>query len=350
MFSTMKKQKKAEDLIDEAKRAVEEIDEKCDIELQRVEKLFSDTDTLKNHLARKTLKRFHDLYSTIKGVEPIEMADIPERPYSGHIHELTDRLKSVEPVTITGATRGKIPAALAAFTAALTTLIIAVVTAIVGTGTSFELQSLGSKEVIEKLLRWIGGGAFDYPSASPLLGGVALGVAAFAAALITWSVMMAKNSGKNLSKAQKCHTDAMSYKELKESYLNGMKSLEKELLEFRDILETFDIFMQEYNAIIRRIQYTEGRSYEEYSDKSKEVTKRAAVCAQALVPILSITVVASDGSPSGQLLDAIMEGKRYSEALTSQKPLPAELQARSKKEDGSQSESENENLSVTQQP
>ncbi len=322
MFSTVNKQKKAEELIEEAKRSLEEIDRRCDLELERVRKLVSETDSLKNHLARKTLKRFHDLFFSIKNVEPVEMAEILEGPYASQIHELTDKLESVEPIEVRGAKKGKIPALFASLVAALVTVATAIFIALLGTGTKLDISTLSSPQTQQNILAWIGGGAFNYPEASPILGGVALAAAALSAALVTWSIMMAKNSGKNLAIAEGFHADARNYRDQKEGYLNLLTSLESELSQFRDILETFDIFMQEYNAILRRIQFTEGKDYEEYGERSKEVVKRAAICAQAIVPILNITIVASDGSVSEQLLGAIEEGKRYSEALTSQKPLP----------------------------
>ncbi|MCF6200990.1 MAG: hypothetical protein L3J42_02490, partial [Hydrogenimonas sp.] len=316
MFSTMKKQKRAQELIEEAKKALEEIEERSETQLQRFKKLVSEIDTLKSHLARKTLKRFHDLYFTLKGVKPVEMADITEQSYAGQMRELIGRIESVEPIEIAGTKMGKLPAALASLTAAIITLLAALLIGAAGAGVSFDLQNLFTERSIEKILTWIGGGAFAYPSASPLFGGLGLITAAVAAALVTWSVLMAKSSGKNLAAAKKCYDDAKNYIEQKEHYLNDIVTLQRELSQYKDVLDTFDIFMQEYNAILRRILFTEGKEYEEYGKSSKEVVKRAAICAQAIVPILNITIVASDGSPSKQLLSAIEEGKRYSEALT----------------------------------
>lgn len=322
MFSTLQKQKKAEELIDEARRIIEETDEKSVLEKERLEKSVAEADNFRNHLARKTLKKFHDLFFKIKGAEPIEMADIPERPFASQLYELTEQLDEVEPVEIAAAKRGKLKAVAASLAAALITVAIALVVALIATGTSLDPQTLTDPQTLQKLLVWIGGGAFGYPAASAVWGAAALAAAAVAAVLIIWSLLMAKSSGRNLAEAQNSHADAENYRDRKEHYISAMQKLNDEISQFKEILETFDIFLQEYNASIRRILYTEGREFENYKERSKKTVSRAAACAQALVPILDITITTSDGQPSKQLFEALEKGKSFREALINEEELP----------------------------
>ena len=185
-------------------------------------------------------------------------------------------------------------------------------------------QIIATPETLQKLLVWIGGGAFDYHAASALLGAAGITTAAVAAALITWSLLMAKSSGRNLSEAENSHADAENYRDRKEHFISSMDKLNSEISEFKEILETFDIFLQEYNAAIRRILYTEGRDFESYKERSRKTVSRAAACAQALVPILNITITTSDGSASEQLFEALEKGKLFREALIHEEVLPGE--------------------------
>ncbi len=324
MFSTLHKQKKAEELIEEARQIVEESDQQCALAQERVQKSVADADNFRNRISKKTLKNFHDLFFKIRGAEPVEIADVTERPYADQLQELSERIEEIEPVEIAGAKKGKLPAVTASLTGALITVAAAFIIALVATGTPFDLQSVTAPEQLEKLLVWIGGGAFGYPHASALWGALGVAGAAVAAALIVWSVLMAKSSGRNLSVAQTSHADALNYRDRKAFYTSAMQQLNEKMQAYGKILETFDIFMQEYNAIIRRILYTEGKEFDSYKEDSKRTIERAAACAEAIVPLLNITIITSEGTPSDQLFEAVEKGNAFREALITSAPLPKE--------------------------
>ncbi len=323
MFSTLQKQKKAEELIDEARRIIEETDEKSALAKERLEKSVAEADSLRNHLARMTIKRFHDLFFKIEGAKPVEMADISERPFGTQMQDLTERLDEIEPIEIAVAKRGKFKAATASLAAALITVAAALVVALIATGIPLDPQTLTDHRTLQKLLVWIGGGAFGYPGASAVWGAAGVAAAALTAALTTWSLFMAKSSGRNLSEAQKSYADAENYRDRKGHYISSIQRLDEEISELKKILETFDIFLEEYNAVMKRIQYTEGREFEKYREGSKKSVTRAAACAEAVVPILNITIVTSEGEPSKQLSEALEKGKLFHKALIDEEELPA---------------------------
>ncbi|BBG66573.1 hypothetical protein NNO_1870 [Hydrogenimonas sp.] len=328
MFSTLQKQKRAESLIEEARHIIEETDEKCALARERLEKRVAVADNFRNRLARKILKRFHDLFFKIEGAPAVEMADIPERPFAAQLHDLTERIDEIETPEISAAKKGKLKAVAASVAAAFITVLAALAAAFVATGTPPDQQIFTDPSTIEKLLLWIGGGALGYPDASPLLGGGGLAVAALAAALITWSILMSKSSGRNLMEAESSHADAENYRDRKEHFISSMERLDSEISELGDILETFDVFLQEYNAVIRRILYTEGAEFENYKESSRKLLSRAAVCAEALVPILNITVVTMEGTPSEQLSEALERGRAFRKALIEDGELPNEAAIR----------------------
>ncbi len=322
MFSALKKQKKAEELVEEARQIIEEADKKSSLAKEKLENIVAQADEIHNNLAQKTLKSFQELFFRIKGVEPIETADITQRPYTSQLQVISERLAEIEPVEINDVKRGKFPAILASLAAMIITVIAGFAIAFVATGTPLNLQSATSTETLMKLLTWIGGGAFGYPEASVQLGIIGLGIAAIIAAFIVWSICMSKSSGKNLQAAQQSHTDAKNYHDRKEFFATAMQNMNEEISQFNKILETFDIFLQEYNATINRILFTEDDEFENFKNDSKLIIERAAATAEAVIPLLNIAITASDGTPSKQLSVAIAKGELYKRALIEQKPLP----------------------------
>jgi len=135
---------------------------------------------------------------------------------------------------------------------------------------------------------------------------------------------MAKSSGRNLSEAEKSHEDAEGYRDRKERYISSLSRLDEEIAEFEKIAETFDIYMQEYNAVMNRIIYTEGLEFDRYKEASKRSVTRAATCAQAVIPILNITILTSEGEPSKQLSKALETGALFRRALMEERELPAQ--------------------------
>ncbi len=352
MFSTLQKQKEAENLIEEAGRIIEECDHECDLAKERVQKSVTDSDNFRSRLVKKSLKTFYDLLNKIDGIAHGRSAETTKPPYSSQIDTLIKGAQEIEPVEISGVKQGKASALVASFAAAIVTVAVALVTAVIATGTPLDPQKLTSPDTIEKLLAWIGGGAFDYPGASPLLGGVGIVAAAVAAALIVWSILMAKSSSSNLSAARSCHENANNYKREKEFYTEAMKQLNGSILEYEKILETFDIYMDEYIAVTRRILYTEGNDFQNYKESSKEIVKRASQCAEAIIEILDIAIVTPQGTPSEELEKAIERGSALKKALINDTPLPKTVFEgdSSEKEEPSGSDSVTKDLSAEDRP
>ena len=333
MFSTMQNQKKAEELIQDAKNMIAAIDEKFQKAKERLEKKVAEIDAIRSQVTKQTLARFRKRFESIENENPIELTPVAETPFSEQLQPLYEKA-DVEPVEVRDVKGGKGGAFFVSLIAALVTVAAALVIGAVGTGQPLVKETFTDIPKIEKILTWLSGGAFNPDMGNPAFGAVVLGIAAIAAWMITWSIMMGKAAKRNLETAEAIYNEAENYHSKKTRYTDAMDALVEELDAFEKILETCDIYMQEYNAVLQRIIHTEGTDYEAYRNVSKDIVNRAAECAEALVPLLNIAIVTTEGTPSKQLSDAIAHGERIVLALMEERPIPsADELAEASKED-----------------
>lgn len=322
MFSTMQNQKRAEELIQDAKNMVSAVDEKFRKARERLEKKIAEIDAIRAQLTKQTLSRLRRRFETIENEEPIELTPVAEAPFSEQLQPLYEKA-DIEPVQVKDVKGGKGSAFFVSLLAALVTVAAALAIGAVGTGQPLVKETFTDVPKIEKILTWLSGGAFNPDMGNPLFGAVVLGIAAIAAWMIAWSIMMGKAARRNLETAEAIYAEAENYHEKKSRYTDAIDALVDELDRFEKILETCDIYMQEYNAVLQRIIHTEGTDYEAYRNVSKEIVNRAAECAEALVPLLNIAIITTEGTPSKQLSDAIAHGGRIVLALMEERPIPS---------------------------
>lgn len=322
MFSTMHNQKRAEELIEDAKELIASIDETFINARERLKKKISEIDTTRLRLIKQTLAKFRERFETIENENPIELTPVSERALAEQLQSLYEKA-DIEPVEIKEVRRGKGGAFFASLIAVVVMAAAALIIGAVGTGQPLAPETFMDISRLEKILTWLSGGAFDPQMGSPLFGAVGLGIAVIAVWMITWSIMMGKAARRNLAIAEEVHAEAEKYHQKKAHYTDAIGRLLEELDALENILYTCDIYMQEFNAILQRIIHTEGRDFEAYKNSSKDIVKRAAECEESLVPLLNIAIVTSEGTPSKQLSMAISNGERLVLALIEERPIPA---------------------------
>ncbi|WP_353661287.1 hypothetical protein [Hydrogenimonas sp. SS33] len=321
MFATMHNQKRAQELIDRSVEMIESADDRFARAKAALEERIKSLDAIRSHLIAKSLATLRKRFETMSNEPPLEIAPAAEEPTSRQVMPLFERA-DLEPVEIKEVRRGKAGAFFGALFAALLTVAVALIVAAVATGEPLTPETLTDPAKLDVLLTWIGGGAIPGTVGNPLLGAAGLLVAAIAAWLIAWSVLMAKASRRNLAAAEEVYEAAKAYHDKKSDYAEAAEKLAGELEALRQILETCDIYLQEYNASLRRILHMEGEDYESFKPASKERVEQAAECAHALVPLLNIAVVTTEGTPSHQLQQALERGRLVVEALKEERPLP----------------------------
>jgi hypothetical protein len=329
MFSTMHNQKKAESLIRESRERIEEAENRYhrskEALLRAVEKL----DRVRSHLAGKSLARFRELFNKMENEPAIELPPVAEQPVAEQIRPLLEK-SAIEPVTIEPVEGGKASAFFASLVAVIVTLAAAAVIGAVGSGLPLSPETFTDQYKILHILEWLGGGALGFTAANPIWGAIGLGLAVVAVWLITWSIFMGKAARRNRQKAEEVREEAERYATKRETFAEEFETLAEELLKLERFFETCDIYMQEFNASLRRILFTEGADYTQYREPSKTVVRRAAECAMAVAPSLGIAVITTEGAPSSHLRHTLVYGEAVTAALLEQEEIPSEEALREK--------------------
>jgi len=319
MFSTMSRQKKAEELVKEAQTEVSQADSAFETAKQKLQEEVAKIDKIRNHLIQQTMRQFHQLFETIRNEPAIELAPPSETTIAQQLEPLY-RKSEIPPVVIDNVKGGKGGAIFLALLAVVATVAAALGIGAVALGLPLKPETFMQLPQVEKILAWLGGGAYDLTLANPLYGAIGLGAAVIAVWLIVYSIAMGKAAGNNLKKAEKAFDEAKTYAEEKRRYASSMETLAEALEKLARDYETFDIFLEEFNATLRRILHTEGEDYNNYRPLSQEKVRRAAECTAAMMPLLSIAVVTTEGDPSWQLLNTLPQTESLRSALVEEKP------------------------------
>ncbi len=320
MFSSLQKQKKAESLVEAAKNAVSEADARFIRARERLLESLERLDKTRSRLIQETIPLFLERYESFEREKPISLTPLADESFGPQVRMLYERI-AIEPVQIATADRGKTGALLAAVTGVAVALIFALIVAAVGTGAPLAIATFTQPDHLSKMLAWLGGGAFNMPWASPWLGALGLITAAVTIWLVIWSMRMGQKARRNLAAAQKSFEAAEEYAARKEAFAERAENLTEKITDLEEILCTCEIYMDEYNATLRRILHTEGKDFEKLKETSRKLLSRAAACEEALIPLLNIAIVTSDGAPSDTLETAIVEGQNLVEALLDERPF-----------------------------
>ena len=319
MFSTMSRQKKAEELVKEAKKERARADEAFESAQTELQEQVQTIDEIRNHLIQQTMKEFHRRFEAIHNEPAVELPPLSETTISQQLEPLY-RKSELPPVEIEEVGGGKGGAFFLSLLAVIVTVASALLIGAVALNLPLKLETFTQLPRLEKILAWLGGGAYDPSLANPLYGAIGLGAAVIAVWLIVWSIAMGKAAGRNLKKAEATYEKAKAYADQKDRYTQSMESLAHSLKKLAKDYETFDIFMEEFNAVLRRIAYTEGEDFKHYKPKSQEAVRRAAECAAAIAPLLTIALITTEGDPSTQLTETLPKAEALRIALIEDKP------------------------------
>ena len=322
MFSTMHNQKRAEQLVIEARNRIEEADRAFLEAKERLQQKVMRTDTVRQHIAQKSLEKLKSLFGRMKNEEPIELTPVSERSFAEQLQPLYEKTE-IEPVVVENVRGGKAGAFFGSLLAVIVTFVAAMAIGAVGSGLPLSPETFTDKYKVLHILEWLGGGAWHTLAANPLFGAVGLLAALLAVWMITWSIMMGKSARRNLKRAEAIHEAAARYAEKRGEQTQTVEQLNEDLERLEKIYETCDIYLQEFNATIRRILHTEGDDFTAFKPASQRAVTRAAACAEGIAPILNIAIVTTEGTPSRQIERAVAFGESLVSALTEESKIPA---------------------------
>ena len=323
LFSTIHNQSRANELIERAASLFENISEKIEKAKKRLVEEISKSDTVKERLSKKSLTHFQKLSKELRNEPSLELAPISETLFIEQVEPLL-RQSEAEPPQIVQLKQKRGSAFLAALFAALATVAAALIIGILGAGLPLTLHTLSDPNAIEKILAWIGGGAFNPAMANPLWGAVGLAAAASVVALTIWSVTLSKTARRNLEIAESLTRKAETYDHTMHETAETMEEVAEALRKYRKDLEICDAFVNEFNASIQRILLTEGNDFEAFKPASKRLIERASAAVTIMIPLLNIAILTTENRTAEQLLRTVESLHGLVENLIDERPLKSE--------------------------
>ncbi len=102
-------------------------------------------------------------------------------------------------------------------------------------------------------------------------------------------------STKNLQITQEAHQKAQEQKVAKQMQQTKIISLCKYTQDLDATLYTLHLYLQEYNAIIKRILHTEGNNYDEFMELSRKKIQTAAIIDREIIRLMNTDIVTESG-------------------------------------------------------
>jgi hypothetical protein len=302
-----KDNKKAKELSQEAKELLQEADSGFLESSCQLNENLQAYIALRNEVTQKTLKEFDDAYSQIQNVElSKEKITIEADKLENIDYEFQNTLEEVQPVHVEEVKSGAFGAFFKAGIFAVIAFAVAVIGGILASGSNIYLDKVPEPSQINELLTWFGNladpGNGDANKGALLLGGVI----ALIVFLIAFTKMNARAS-ENLKKAQKAHELADEVHQKKMQQAQKSMSLSEYSLALAQMLKTVQIYMDEFNAIMRRIIHVEGTDFSEYSEKSKKDINMAVTIQRRINDIITTNVIAEDGEITPETRKALEE-------------------------------------------
>lgn len=308
MFSTLKNQSKATELIQKAHETIEEATARIDRAKERFVEAVSRSDNIRERIGKKSIVKFQNLLKRMRNEPPAELPPLSDTLFIEQSEPLIEMAETKTPAVARLAKKKGWALFLSFFTAVLT-VGVAFLIAALATGKPLKIETFTQKESIEAMLRWIGGGAYDPSIGNTVYGAIGLGLAALAAALIVWSMVMSGTSKRNLKNAEASLLAIENYADETTDAAETMEYLASLLEKYYKDMEICDSFINEFNASLERILLTEGEDYDKLSDASKQALSRAIDTVTSVIPLLNITILTTENGVSGQLENAVKEAE-----------------------------------------
>ena len=313
-------QKKAESLAAEARQALVRADETFHETLQNLKEAAARLRKTREAALKKGVARFAELSDAI--------ADRPFEVRESELPDEEERIESlvaacrVEPVTIRDVTGGKAGAFFTALIVSLLALVAALIGGAVGSGQPLAPETFTQMPKLMRIFEWLGGGFIAPRYANPFVGIGALLLLLWLVWLIVRGIKMGKAARKNLAVAETMHEDACRYADEKSGHCHNLTALTRELTTLEELLYTCQIYLDEYNASLRRILHTEGDRFDNFKASSRQLVERANACTVAMRPLLESTVSLETTDPSKQIRQSVVYGTMVVEALIREEPIP----------------------------
>ncbi len=219
----------------------------------------------------------------------------------------------IKPMQVKDLSSGKFGAFITALIAGVAVIAVWIYMARDKFGIHIDPSRVPSEEVQNRLFSKVGaiitGGQENF-----MIGVAVVGISILLIMWIVYSLKVYLRGIKNEDIAQKVNEDAQFYCTKKEECKKEMEKVSEHIHQTIKTLDTYDIFLNEQNAIMKRIIYLEGNlPFDEYHDISKEEIKRANLLDSSFTELVSIPMSDENGSLSNDSKDALNKAIRTQE-------------------------------------
>jgi len=274
----------AQELIQDSKDLVSEVDSSVQECQLGVSKAADDFDTQKRAFLNKTFKSSEELlkkvgiaYGTNKSLhEPFELS--------------VDN--SVDNLEIEYISSGR-------FTGMILALIVAILTFSGWIYLSTKQLNISLENItipfiennMNAVLTWIGGGIIGLDG-KPMIGALVLGFSGLIMAWIVYAVRVHFKTDRNLRIAKKAYIKSRAYSFSKDECKKEMLRVDAHLREAIISIENFTVVLREQNGILKRIVYVEGSLNEEkdYHPSSKKIMRETEKIMNSIETLLNTSV------------------------------------------------------------
>ncbi len=298
VISSGRKNRKARELVVSAEEMMHEIEnEICD-----TDKLFEGDlnayRALRDDVASHSLPTFDETYMAIKNVEfkgsvvtytDDSMEDIGE--------EFCNCKEDIKAVVIPKVKTGAFGAINGGLFAGIAVTAAAVSAAVMQTGMQIDPKQMPTQEQMTSVLEWFGA-LVNFGQSDMIEGGYLLGGGAGTVALIVGYLMLNARSKKNLIAAEASFTEATATHLEKSTQNRKTMSMTEYIETLEKNLETLKIYLDEYNAVLKRIIHIEGTDFAAYSIKSQSDVQKAFSLYKRIKSLMMTKVVTAEGTVS----------------------------------------------------
>ena len=283
--------KSTEELIEEARTIVNQSDSEVKDCMQILDEDIRKYEQARAALFESSAKETEKLLEAV-GFEPEKMDESGEEElkFSGS--------DPVAPMQVKDLSSGKLGAFVLALIAGFAVVLAWIYVASEKLGMTLDLSKLPSEEVRNKLLSWIGGGITG-GEGNPVVGIAILSISALVVMWAVYSLKVFLRKNKNLKIAQEINEEAKFYCTKKEECKKEMDKISAHIHEVIAALDTYNVFLNEENAKMRRILYVEGElPFDEYHQKSKEEMENTNLLINSLNALVTTPMAGANGSLS----------------------------------------------------
>lgn len=314
-LSASDKREEAKQTNEKAKKLVDTVQGKIDINRSNTQDVIIDLGKTKIQILAGNMKKFVDSFSEIKNVELKDSIGIEElKSFNPDSQEFLNiqqaSFKAME--LMTGGIGGVASGTLAAMGA------YGAVGALASASTGTAIASLSGAAATNATLAWLGGGALSAGGLGVAGGTAVLGATTLGIGLLVSAFYMDSKADEAVANADANYDKAREFEANGENICSLLRAISRRGTQLTDLLDRMDAHFE--NTIFNMADVIEvaGTNWRDYTEKEKKTIGFAVQFAQAIKFILDTPLLQEDGSMTTESEKALESGRRNLRLLTAE--------------------------------